>query len=67
MYKKQEKKFNIITLKPNAYDQTIKQYPKLTLEDKDAYFYKKMQQEQLFNEQYRQQQEHRQKEMADHQ
>jgi hypothetical protein len=48
VYKKQEKKFNIITLKPNSYNQTIRQYPKLTLEDKDAYFYRKLQQQQLF-------------------
>ena len=46
IYKKQEKKFNIITLKPNPYEQTIKQYPKLTLEDKDVYFYKKLRQQQ---------------------
>lgn len=48
VYKKQEKKFNIITLKPNPYEQTIKQYPKLTLEDKDVYFYKKLRQQQEF-------------------
>ena len=46
IYKKQEKKFNLITLKPNPYEQTIKQYPKLTLEDKDVYFYKKLRQQQ---------------------
>lgn len=31
IYKKQDKKFNIITLKPNEFEHTIKQYPKLTL------------------------------------
>ena len=44
VYNKQNANFNIISLKPKEYNETIKQYPKYTLEDKDAYYYRKMQQ-----------------------
>jgi hypothetical protein len=44
IYRKQDKKFNIITLKPNEYDHLIRQYPKLTLEDQDGQYYRKVQQ-----------------------
>lgn len=42
VYRKQEKRFNIITLKPREHEQILRQYPKLTLEDKDDYFYRRM-------------------------
>jgi hypothetical protein len=42
VYRKQEKRFNIITLKPREHEQVLRQYPKLTLEDKDDYFYRRM-------------------------
>lgn len=29
-------------MRPKQYDETIKRYPKLTLEDQDVYFYKKL-------------------------
>jgi guanylate kinase len=45
VYRKQEKKFNIITLRPKEHDQILKQYPKLTLENKDEFFYKRMEQQ----------------------
>ena len=43
IYDKQNSKFNIISLKPKEVPDQIKQYPKLTLEDKDAFYYQKMQ------------------------
>lgn len=45
VYRKQEKKFNIITLRPKEHDLILKQYPKLTLENKDEFFYKRMEQQ----------------------
>ena len=42
IYSKQNSKFNIISLKPREVEDGIKKYPKLTLEDKDAYYYQKM-------------------------
>lgn len=33
IYRKQEKEFNIISLKPKEYEEHIKKYPKLTKED----------------------------------
>ena len=44
VYNKQNANFNIISLKPKEYQETIKQYPKYTLEDKDPYYYRKMSQ-----------------------
>jgi hypothetical protein len=35
IYRKQEKRFNIITLKPKEHEQSLHQYPKFTLEDRD--------------------------------
>jgi len=42
VFKKQERRFNIITLKPREHESVLRQYPKLTLEDKDDYFYRRM-------------------------
>ena len=42
IYNKQNSKFNIISLKPKGVDDQIKVYPKLTLEDRDAFYYQKM-------------------------
>lgn len=43
IYDKQNTKFNIISLKPKDIPDRIKQYPKLTLEDKDKYYFQKVQ------------------------
>lgn len=43
IFSKQNSKFNIISLKPKEVPDAIKQYPKLTLEDRDANYYQKMQ------------------------
>lgn len=43
IYNKQNSKFNIISLKPKEVNDQIKVYPKLTLEDKDAFYYQKVQ------------------------
>lgn len=34
VYKKQEKEFNIISFYPKEYKPNLRQYPRLTLEDK---------------------------------
>jgi hypothetical protein len=47
IYNKQRNKFDIISMKPVEHDETIKKYPKFTLEDKDAYYYRKMAKAQL--------------------
>ena len=43
IYSKQNSKFNIISLKPKEVPDAIKQYPPLTLEDRDVNYYSKMQ------------------------
>ena len=42
IYQRQSKQFNIISMEPLSHQETIKKYPKFTLEDKDAYYYRKM-------------------------
>ena len=47
IYNKQKSKFDIISMKPAENRETIKKYPKLTLEDKDAYYYRRVAKAQL--------------------
>jgi hypothetical protein len=42
IYEKQEKKYNIISIQPKRYQETIKKYPKFHLEDLDQNYYKKL-------------------------
>ena len=42
IYQKQRSKFDIISMQPVWHQETIKKYPKYTLEDKDAYYYRRM-------------------------
>ena len=42
VYDRQKTKWNILNQAPNANQgETIKKYPKLTLEDKDAYYFRR--------------------------
>ena len=43
IYEKQEKKYNIITIQPKDYQETIKKYPKYHLENQDQNYYRKLQ------------------------
>lgn len=43
IYEKQEKKYNIISIQPKEYQETIKKYPKFHLENLDENYYKKLQ------------------------
>jgi hypothetical protein len=42
VYNQQRARFDIVSLQPVGHAETIKQYPKFTLEDKDAYYFRKM-------------------------
>ena len=42
IYEKQQSKYNIITIQPRQYDETIKKYPKYRLEDMDVNYFKKL-------------------------
>jgi hypothetical protein len=44
-------------MEPVSNGETIKKYPKLTLEDKDAYYFRKMTQDQLHKQHSQQLQE----------
>lgn len=52
IYMKQAKNYNIISIKPNQYNESIKKYPKYHLEDQDANFYKKVQLENEYKQLY---------------
>lgn len=49
IYEKQEKKYNIITIQPKDYQETIKKYPKYHLEDHDLNYYRKLQIQDEYN------------------
>ena len=49
IYEKQEKKYNIITIQPKDYNETIKKYPKYHLENQDQNYYKKLQLQDEYN------------------
>ena len=42
IYKKQQSSLDIITSEPVWHKETIKKYPRYTLEDKDAYYFRRM-------------------------
>ena len=42
MHAQNTSNLDIITQEPKRYDQSIKQYPKLSLEDKDEFYYRRM-------------------------
>lgn len=42
IYRRQNQRYNIISMEPINHQETIKKYPKFTLEDKDAYYFRKM-------------------------
>jgi hypothetical protein len=42
IYNKQNPQYNIINFKPKSFRDEIKQYPKITLEDQDAYYFKRL-------------------------
>ena len=43
MFEKQQKNYNIISVQPKEYQDTIKMFPKYHLENDDSHYYKKMQ------------------------
>lgn len=43
VYEKQQKGYNIISVQPKEYEDTIKVYPKYRLENEDRNYYKKLQ------------------------
>lgn len=43
IYEKQQKGYNIISVQPKEYEDTIKVYPKYRLENEDRNYYKKLQ------------------------
>lgn len=42
IYNRQRSKFDIISMQPVGNEETIKKYPKFTLEDKDVNYYRRM-------------------------
>lgn len=49
IYEKQQKKYNIITILPKEYNETIKKYPKYRLENMDLNYYKKLKLEEEYH------------------
>ena len=43
MFEKQQKNYNIISVQPKEYQDTIKMFPKYHLEDEDRNYFRKMQ------------------------
>jgi hypothetical protein len=43
VYEKQQKNYNIISVQPKEYQDTIKMFPKYHLEDQDHHYFRKMQ------------------------
>ena len=43
VYEKQQKNYNIISVQPKEYQDTIKMFPKYHLEDQDQNYFRKMQ------------------------
>lgn len=54
IYEKQEKKYNIITIQPKEYNETIKKYPKYRLEHIDQNYYRKLKLQEEYIQSYNQ-------------
>jgi hypothetical protein len=54
IYEKQEKKYNIITIQPKEYNETIKKYPKYRLENIDNNYYRKLKLQEEYTQAYNQ-------------
>ena len=52
IYEKQEKKYNIISIQPKKYRETIKKYPKFHLENLDGNYYKKLELQNEYDQQF---------------
>lgn len=49
IYEKQQKKYNIITIQPKEYNETIKKYPIYRLENSDENYYRKLKLQEEYN------------------
>lgn len=50
IFERQQTKYNIISIQPNQYNETIKKYPKYRLENLDCNYYKNLQLETQYND-----------------